>query len=1046
MSTDNDPLSALALPDQSRVNAICDQFEEALQQGLEQCIEGLLADTSGRVRDVLFRELLLLECEHALRQGGDLHELRLAERFPDQSKSIREAMDLARSNLLIEAEVAGRSPGPAVWPSGLPQTFGRFRVLSVLGQGAFGTVFRAVDTDNGNEVALKVPHLVTLVSPDLRERFFREARAAAALEHRGIVRLLEVGEEGLVCYIVSEYVSGTTLAAWLSRCYEKQERIPCETAAQLVVSLAAAMQYAHDEGVFHYDLKPANVLLRDGRTTDPVVTDFSLARLVGEGTKLTLTGQVLGTPAYMAPEQAFGPRRQLGPGPDVYGLGAILYEMLTGRPPFQAGTPLEIMLQKRNAEPISPRALVPQVPRALETVCIKCLEVQPEKRYASAGALAADLERWLRGEPVQARPVGLLRRGRRWCRRRPLIAGLVAALALALLGVFTGILFQWRRTETARRDAEAAHRAAETSARESQEALNELTKVTRATPFFLDFSQGISRIEPLQKAENHLRHELEQNPQRQELWADWIGIQGKLADAYGWNGQLREAERCLLDATKLCEPLALRDPHNRLYRKWLAILKQKYAGVLVSAKVEQYQEHLEAFWEACGLWQELLREDPGNIEFLDLFEHCQVNEMQLPDDLTFRIAAKPILQRDLPVLAFKVSRDAGNEAARWRLALTCFLLGEIEHANHREKEATDHWLQAHELYGRMAPSPTPDCMTELFFGLCCYRLMPAASNERYYRDAIRLFERVDKQLADILAKSPFMPGLWNAFLKSQRSLVLCHWKAGNAIEGDKAYRSMLKALIVQVEKYPANIDAFFRMICAPIETGHALRDAQNPAAALALAREAAAEMSGRAKMQSMPTYELNSKERLADAYLSLAALLCQLDDASLSLRFAEEARRMCESLCQQIPNLPRYCVGLGSAWERIGKAHSKLKEWDKAEAAFRESAATGRRRLELAPSYANRVSLSRCFDRLAGACNERNDWSEVAKTLLEKEQLWSEYPKELRNVSRSFQDLADRVGKRMKQLLPSVLAERNRYLAESERIARRADAIPQASH
>ena len=227
------------------------------------------------------------------------------------------------------------------------ETIGRFRLLNILGHGSFGSVFRAVDTRDGLEVALKVPHVATLATPELRERFLAEARMAS-LDHPRIVKLREVGEAGLVCYLVSDYVPGTTLAFWLRGCYERQEQVPIRLAAEWTARLADAIEHAHEHGVLHCDLKPANVLLREGKELDPVVTDFGLARLVGDPSELTRTGQFFGTPAYMAPEQATGPRRELRPATDVYGLGAILYEMLTGRPPFQAVSLLEILDQKQH--------------------------------------------------------------------------------------------------------------------------------------------------------------------------------------------------------------------------------------------------------------------------------------------------------------------------------------------------------------------------------------------------------------------------------------------------------------------------------------------------------------------------------------------------------------------------------------------------------------------------------------------------------------------------------------------------------------------------
>src|SRR4051812_26965094 len=303
MATDHDPFCDLSPPEQNQVNAICEQFEEALRQRRAPRLEDCLADTTGLVREVLSRELLVLECEYSLSQGTDVSKAGLAARFPGRQAWIGEAIELARHNLAMRSTFS--QPTGAM---GLPETIGRFRLLSVLGHGSFGSVFRAVDTRDGVEVALKVPHIITLVTPDLRERFLRKARIAS-LDHTGIVKVREVGEAGLVCYIASDYVPGTTLAAWLRQRYEKQEQVPLRQAAQWAALLAEALQHAHEHGVLHCDLKPANVLLRDAAEMEPVVTDFGLARLVGEHSELTRSGQFFGTPAYMAPEQATGPRQ-----------------------------------------------------------------------------------------------------------------------------------------------------------------------------------------------------------------------------------------------------------------------------------------------------------------------------------------------------------------------------------------------------------------------------------------------------------------------------------------------------------------------------------------------------------------------------------------------------------------------------------------------------------------------------------------------------------------------------------------------------------------
>jgi WD40 repeat protein len=333
--------------------------------------------------------------------------------------------------------------------AGLPWTsLGRFQLRRELGRGGFGIVFLAYDPLLGREVALKVPREDVLVTPDLRERFQREARAASGLEHPNLVPVYEAGEVGLVCFIVSAYCPGNTLAAWLK---ERREPVPFRMAATLVATLAGAVQHAHERGVLHRDLKPSNVLLtpvpasrEEALGFTPKVTDFGLAKLVGSAPAAaapgdpTRSGAIVGTPSYMAPEQANGKTRNIGSAADVYALGAILYELLTGRPPFRGETDLETLLQVRSDEPVPPTRLRPKVPRDLETICLKCLQKEPGRRYASATALAYDLQRFLDRKPIQARPVGRTERLWRWCQRHPDVASLTASVAMLLLLVAGG--------------------------------------------------------------------------------------------------------------------------------------------------------------------------------------------------------------------------------------------------------------------------------------------------------------------------------------------------------------------------------------------------------------------------------------------------------------------------------------------------------------------------------------------------------------------------------------------------------------------------------
>ncbi len=349
----------------------------------------------------------------------------------------------------------------------LPRTVGRFQVRRRLGAGAFGTVYLTHDPQLDRLVALKVPNPGTLTTPRRVERFLREARAAANLRHPGIVPLFEAGrlDDGTY-YIATAFISGGPLA----------DAIPDggmnpRQAAKIVRRLADALAYAHDQGIAHRDIKPANVMVdQDG---EPHLMDFGLAARTDESEKLTQDGAVLGTPAYMAPEQAAGQKGEAQPASDQYSLGVLLYELLTGQTPF-SGPPQVVLAQVLSEDPTPPRKLRPGLPRDLETICLKCLQKEPKKRYADCGELADDLRRWLDDEPIQARRLGPVERLTRWMARNKVVASLTLLTALTLM-LGTGIATYFAviaQAQAMRADAQAdtAEQAAASARQAEQEA------------------------------------------------------------------------------------------------------------------------------------------------------------------------------------------------------------------------------------------------------------------------------------------------------------------------------------------------------------------------------------------------------------------------------------------------------------------------------------------------------------------------------------------------------------------------------------------------
>src|SRR5438445_1104214 len=302
--------------------------------------------------------------------------------------------------------------------------FGDYELLEEIGRGGQGVVYRARQKSLNRTVALKVIGLGHWATEAHLKRFRREAEAAASLEHPCIVPIYEVGERDGSCYFSMKFIEGGHLDELVRR-----EPMPPRRAAELIAKVASTVHYAHEHRILHRDIKPGNILL-DAKG-EPHLTDFGLARLVQVESTVTRTKEVMGTPSYMAPEQAVGNNAAVGNATDVYGLGAVLYQLLTGHPPFAGGTTYETIKLVLDTEPRQPRLLNPKVDRELSTICLKCLEKDPNRRYASALALAEDLEHWLKHEPILARHTGVFTRGKKWVRRNPTSA----LLATSLMGL-----------------------------------------------------------------------------------------------------------------------------------------------------------------------------------------------------------------------------------------------------------------------------------------------------------------------------------------------------------------------------------------------------------------------------------------------------------------------------------------------------------------------------------------------------------------------------------------------------------------------------------
>ena len=978
-----------------------------------------LLDHAEDTLDVVVAEFVLRE---ELGEAPTLEEF--LSRFPQFQEPLERHVELEHAlERAVPTEADGYGPVERIVhaPSALAEPNGirvpGYEIIGELGRGGMGVVYKAQHTTLHRTVALKLLANLSLARPEDVARFRIEGEALASLQHPHVVRLYEVGEwrysEAMaIPFLAMEFVEGGSL----DRVLNGQPQSP-RVAAAFVEKLARATHAAHQRGIIHRDLKPANILLQESeiqsskserdhgpgvsdfgfRISDftPKVSDFGLAKILHRDPHLTQTGTMLGTPSYIAPEQIEGSPAALTPACDVYALGAILFELLTGKPPFTAATPLRLLALVKSEEPVPPSSRR-RIPFDLDTICLKCLRKDPRQRYASAEALADDLRRFLAGEPIRARPTPWWERGWKWARRRPAAAALIGVIGLALLSLAGGGLWYQKQLQAALMTAErerdratAGYRLARqavadyfTQVSESKllgkESLQPLRKelLTAALKYYQEFlrqqgndptlraelAQAYQRVAWItnaigskedalaayQKARDafaELYHSAPCDPTYPFEWASCCDMIGRLQ---GETGQPADALRSHAQALAVWDALLKAQPAEPCWKTSWANSRM-YSG-FTYRQIGQLNEALRAHEEAQAMRAQLVQQQPGDLYFEGEYATGHIN-VGLVLELLDRPAEAVRSYEQARVLFEQLARRNSTEEAFLRSALakshSCLAnahaaLGKSEEALRLHECAREHLEQL----VQANPSVT-DYQCEL--AMTCLALAKLERASGRWQAAQRAGQRANDLLNKLVQANPTVPSFQEKLATSYADLGRCRHQGEQPAAAVDHFEQAHRIGAKLVQDHPKEVEFQASLAATLQDLGRLCVDLRQPAQAQQAYTEAQGLCEELVRAQpGVPRYRCC----LANVYYHLGLFHAAYHRPAEALRFHEQGRILLDQLIQTRPAVVAFQSYLAQSQVEVGNAHFAAGHLAEAISCYERARATAENILQAHPQRA----------------------------------------------------------------------------------------------